>query len=1248
MKKLLLILLFFSNHSLQAQNIWYVKNGATGNGNSWANASNNLQQVINNATEGDEIWIAQGTYQPAINTAFVLNKNVSLYGGFSNTGSPLFNDRNPHLYPTILQGNQEHVLRAIGTLPNNKLLTTTIIDGFSITNGTSDYGGGLLINFCDAEFRNLKIHNNTALLGEGGGIKIDYSNSKFIQVLVTNNNTHKITGTDGDSGGIRIGNSAPTFINCVIANNHADGYIGGVYSLNNSQPKFYNTIIYGNTADVSLGGTYPNDNYRGNNSVEFKNCILGGSGGSDKLNGNPKWKYGGIDLGGNWDVDPLFNTDYTLQPNSFAINKGDNALYSTIIGTDLMQQNRFQNIIDIGVMEHQLPAQPILYVKQGGTGDGSSWTNASGDLQGMIDKQMQGNVVWVAKGTYKPINGEIYFKMRDGIEILGGFDNTGNPTLQDRDFNLHETILSSDSYTVIGNYLYSTRFLSNTSILDGFTILRNELVAQDTFGATDSYSNAVYKNIIFKNFSSAGTFGREGSNNTFINCTFKDNNMINGGNGASFLLGSKATYQQCSFIDNNAFGGAAIQAQNNSEINVTECFFTGNQASSPHGGLVINLIASKFNINASTFQNNLSSNNYASSVIRTDPESYGNITNCIFKDNLKGALYFITPTVYDANKKIVVSNSLFYNNDVSGAATIAGNGDVYFTNCTFTKNFAKNRGGGAVFVGSGNVYLRNCILYDNNATYFYVSEIHHYPPHANVNLQNCIVKGSGGSLNWNSQFYGNDLGNNIDVNPRFTDIEANDFSLMDCSPAIDAGSNTFYGANLSPDLSNISTDLLGNNRFTNTVDIGAFEFNGNTHIPTTYYVNTAATGTNDGSNWQNAYTKLESAIGKVCENDEIWIAEGTYIPEQGKAFSLVDKVKIYGGFPSVGDPKMDERNWNLFKTILKGNENSVFVNYSSKEFPITNETLLDGFILEDGTGNPNMLFTLTAGGAICNTNASPTLRNLIIRNNSAEFGAAIYNLENSNPILINCLIVENEYIGPNPINNTSASSVIFNRDTTGNTKLINCTLVNNNASAISSYNQPTTLVYNSIVFNNNKGFASNNFKLAIVYTNCIVGDNLTNNIWDNNYGINGGNNLNQDPNLYNYYLPSYSVAIDKGNNTFFTQHYSGKYDLQLSDRFHNSRIDLGAYEFNPLLSSQQQELNNKINIYPNPVTDILNINYDSAEISFLKIFSIEGKLITESEIKPQINISNLNSGTYILNFYNSKNNLLHSSKIIKK
>src|SRR5690606_7647604 len=259
-------------------------------------------------------------------------------------------------------------------------------------------------------------------------------------------------GTDGDSGGIRVGlASSPTFINCVIANNHAEGFVGGVYVIGHSgtEAKFYNSIIYGNTAEVTLpGGEYANDNFMGGGPVEFKNCILENSKGSDTFNLNAKWRYSGTDLGDNWDIDPLFNADYTVQENSLAINKGDNSLYPYNLNDamDFKNQNRFQDIIDIGIMEHQSPAHDILYVKQGGTGDGTSWANASDDLQAMMDKQMKGNLVWVAKGTYKPTNEEPYFRMREGIRVMGGFDNTGNPTLSDRDISLHETILASENY----------------------------------------------------------------------------------------------------------------------------------------------------------------------------------------------------------------------------------------------------------------------------------------------------------------------------------------------------------------------------------------------------------------------------------------------------------------------------------------------------------------------------------------------------------------------------------------------------------------------------------------------------------------------------------------------------------------------------------------------------------------------------------------------------------------------------------
>ena len=306
--RILLLLLSLNglSNQLQAQTIRYVKQGGagSGDGSSWANASADLQSQID-VSGVEQIWVAAGVYKPTTvyggsgqqYQTFLINKNIRIYGGFPNTGNPVFNARNWTSNPTILSGeigsasatdNCYHVVYMY------RLATTALLDGFTISDGYSVFdggaGGGIYVdgsgsaNQSNPAISNCLFTNNAS--EEGGGLYNDGTNGGQASPILTN--CQFITNSTGSTGsgagafndGSNGGNSSPTFIQCVFKGNTADFNSGAVnnHGLSGTcSPTYINCLFSGNYA-ANNGGVMVNEGGSGGNCTpSIVNCTFSGN-----------------------------------------------------------------------------------------------------------------------------------------------------------------------------------------------------------------------------------------------------------------------------------------------------------------------------------------------------------------------------------------------------------------------------------------------------------------------------------------------------------------------------------------------------------------------------------------------------------------------------------------------------------------------------------------------------------------------------------------------------------------------------------------------------------------------------------------------------------------------------------------------------------------------------------------------------------------------------------------------------------
>lgn len=274
------ILMAFAAFPGQAGIIYVNSNlSAIGNGSSWPTAYKHLQDALDAAVSGDEIWVVQGYYYPDLKSmngltidsndptdSFNMKTGVQILGGFIGNENTA-NDRNPDPSLTILSGqintniNSNHVI----TVDN---VENVIIDGLTIRDGFAK--------------------RTTETIPRGGAIIIDNNSSVYLNQVYFTNNKCEYYG----AGIFLDRNSYASVINCSFIEN-ASEYVGGAICISRDaranilNSNFTNNSSRGNGGAIDAQSNTLEDDY----PITIDNCTFTGN--KCKYEGFEKIGFGG-------------------------------------------------------------------------------------------------------------------------------------------------------------------------------------------------------------------------------------------------------------------------------------------------------------------------------------------------------------------------------------------------------------------------------------------------------------------------------------------------------------------------------------------------------------------------------------------------------------------------------------------------------------------------------------------------------------------------------------------------------------------------------------------------------------------------------------------------------------------------------------------------------------------------------------------------------------------------------------------
>jgi len=395
--------------ALNAKTIYYVKVNGTGDGTSWAKAAGNIQDMIDKAVAGDEVWVAAGTFYPtrtglSNSKSFIMKDGVNLYGGFAGNETSIESriksdmDKNgkteawEFTNETILSGKlsateKANIVVEMGYDYNNAIDIETLFDGFTVMNGIVGinaycFSRTATVNNCIIR-DNVNADGSSSVLQSGiRNYMGTVSNSK-----ITNNKAYYITPYSiiaysyyVKGGGIYNDNG--TVINCTITNNiceindpwghkraEADG--GGIY---NWGREVVNCIVSGNSCISNSYSRSVEHSYGGgiyNDGGSVINCCVT----NNSLSGNDKRGSGVYNYAY---FSPANAYGSTIIKNSTENINTDGGHYYNCITED---SNLEQNFVNPKANDYHLKAGS-QYINAGSLANLSNWVLNYPDLDG--------------------------------------------------------------------------------------------------------------------------------------------------------------------------------------------------------------------------------------------------------------------------------------------------------------------------------------------------------------------------------------------------------------------------------------------------------------------------------------------------------------------------------------------------------------------------------------------------------------------------------------------------------------------------------------------------------------------------------------------------------------------------------------------------------------------------------------------------------------------------------------------------